>query len=404
MSKKAYIPNSHQMPNFIADRLMQYLTPEEVAVLLFIIRHTLGWQDKAETRSNHISLSAFENGFTTRDGKRFGGCGMSKKKVIAALRELERFGIIQRPGYTQDGTQITLVLNEDEIDWSALQARAETRAASNRKRASRTAASRAETSVHPGADTGATMAPVPPRHQCHPGTDSGATMAPIAVPPWHTYKYNQIQSNTLRALRARDADASSIIAVAMQSAGDDRMLATMVELHEPSAVDVTEPAQGAPAPAADAEAGDVRDGRGAGGSDSPKMGAETLALFRHMQRVLVERVWNGNRRMFGAAGDMALMMLGINHKPQYAKYNFAKPPRRDEFDDWVEWWSAKRLSFPRSPAAVEQSWIDYRAARDVRAHMVDREGSGELSDYHRLMLSALEVIRSSNESEGRTES
>ena len=310
MSKKEYTTNYWPTPNFVMDRLIQYLTLEEFAVLMFIVRHTLGWQDKAETQSSHISLSSFKNGFTTRDGKHFGGCGVSKNKIIAALKALERFGVIRRSGRTQDGALITLVLNEDEIDWAGLQARAAARAARNRKRASNMATSRVETSV-----------------------ESAPKEPDTSVESAHTQ--TQYTSTTEHATPI--------------TAPDGAVPATQA----PSTDYGTAMADGASSVPARQEH-----------SSDADTGADT-GLFEHIRDVLVERVWGGNRKMLDEASEMAKMLLGTCGRPPHSEHNLPRAVVRDEFDMWVRWWTAKRLHFPRDPGRLAKAWYDFRA--DINA-------------------------------------
>ena len=389
MSGKTHIPNSYQTPNFIVDRLMQYLIPGEVVVLQFIVRHTLGWQNRAETRSGHISLSVFENGFTTQDGKRFGGCGLDRKTIVAALNALEEFGIIQRPdGHTRNGTQITLVLDEDAIDWSALQSRAETRAARNRKRASKAATSSAEGAVHADADGGGTNPPVelihqwnnstsgtiPPVEQFHQwnnSTTTGGTNPPILVEPIHPYKHIKHIKHTPPPTPPTGGDTTVL---------------------EPSTDHGTESAM--------ADGASSVPARKEHSSDADT-GADT-GLFEHIRDVLVERVWGGNQRMLDEASETAKMLLGISERPPYSEHNLPRAAVRDEFDAWVRWWMSKRLHFPRDPGRLAKAWYDFRAdteaQQELAAQRMERRAN-EQNSYAQVMARVLEAVRRYHEGE-----
>lgn len=95
MSNK-FIPNTFQTPNVIVDEMMYMLTPSEFQVLLFAIRHIIGWQDSISERKSQISLSMFTDGFVTRTGDVYRGCGLQIGAVRKALRSLESFNIIVR--------------------------------------------------------------------------------------------------------------------------------------------------------------------------------------------------------------------------------------------------------------------------------------------------------------------
>lgn len=93
MSDKEYIPNTFQTPNAIIDRLMPLLTDSEFRVLIYMVRHILGWEKQIATRRAHISLSRFEG----RVGHG-NGCGLGRGAIIEALESLEQFQIVQRVG------------------------------------------------------------------------------------------------------------------------------------------------------------------------------------------------------------------------------------------------------------------------------------------------------------------
>lgn len=86
-----FIPNSFQMPNAYVDLAMQYLTGDEFKVLVFTVRHIMGWQERVSSRKAHISLTTYENGYAG-----MGGTGLSRQKVVNALKELETYGFLRR--------------------------------------------------------------------------------------------------------------------------------------------------------------------------------------------------------------------------------------------------------------------------------------------------------------------
>jgi hypothetical protein len=116
------VPNTFQTPNAFIDQAMPYLTNSELRVLLFATRHIMGWQDKIKKRQGAISLTMFENGFTTADGKRYQGCGLGKHAIITALESLVTFGFLTREGKaTEDGQ--AWELHDTGIKWGELIAR-----------------------------------------------------------------------------------------------------------------------------------------------------------------------------------------------------------------------------------------------------------------------------------------
>lgn len=64
---------------------MELLTGEEYKCLSFAARHILGWQDRINERRGAISFTMFEHGYTTQDGQRYGGTGLSRRAIQRAL-------------------------------------------------------------------------------------------------------------------------------------------------------------------------------------------------------------------------------------------------------------------------------------------------------------------------------
>lgn len=87
--KSSFIPNSTQTPNDYFDLVMGFLTGNEWKVLCFAIRHILGFHDRLMTRTRPISLSTFENGYGE-----YKGCGLNRKTIIEALKELEKYRLL----------------------------------------------------------------------------------------------------------------------------------------------------------------------------------------------------------------------------------------------------------------------------------------------------------------------
>jgi len=99
MTTNKYVPNSFQTPNVIIDRFMHLLTNPELRVLMFMIRHILGWHDRVESKRGCIPQSWFTDGvdMTNKNGEttHYDGCGISNIKVVRkALGSLRELGFI----------------------------------------------------------------------------------------------------------------------------------------------------------------------------------------------------------------------------------------------------------------------------------------------------------------------
>jgi hypothetical protein len=83
--------NTTQVPDAIFDYWMAHLSDSELAVLLYIVRRTLGFGKAADI----ISPRQFLHGIITRDGHILDeGCGVSKGKLYPALAHLTELGLI----------------------------------------------------------------------------------------------------------------------------------------------------------------------------------------------------------------------------------------------------------------------------------------------------------------------
>ena len=103
------IPNSHQTPNVLVDEIMHLLNESELKCYLFAIRHIYGWQDKIERGYAHISLSMFENGFST-----FSGTGLSCPAITKALTALVEYRLLLKLDMsTRDGQAYAIGENPD---------------------------------------------------------------------------------------------------------------------------------------------------------------------------------------------------------------------------------------------------------------------------------------------------
>lgn len=109
MSK--YIPNSHQTPNVLVDEIMHLLTESELKCYLFAIRHVYGWQDKIERGYAHISLSMFQNGFST-----FSGTGLARSTVSSAIDSLVEYRLLLKMDKSTRNGQAYAIGENPDID------------------------------------------------------------------------------------------------------------------------------------------------------------------------------------------------------------------------------------------------------------------------------------------------
>jgi hypothetical protein len=130
-----YILNSFQTPNAVVDELMPLLTPYEFTVLMYAIRHILGWRDRIASRKHNISVSTFENGYTApENGEHYPGCGLGITAISKALAGLEKFGVISKAGTDQYGQVWELTYDNNKLDIAGLQERIAETAAINSKK------------------------------------------------------------------------------------------------------------------------------------------------------------------------------------------------------------------------------------------------------------------------------
>ena len=106
-----------QVPDVLFDQLLVELTGSELKVLLYIIRHTMGYKKE----SDRISQSQMLNGIVERGtGKRVDwGTGVSKPALLKSLRSLRKKNLIRTERQrTEKGgdrpTVYTMVFVEDE--------------------------------------------------------------------------------------------------------------------------------------------------------------------------------------------------------------------------------------------------------------------------------------------------
>jgi hypothetical protein len=100
--------NTTPVPDVLFDELLSELSGSELKVLLYIIRRTAGFKKTTDA----ISLTQFEKGITTREGKQLDrGCGIKRRQtIIDALASLEEKGyIVSSKAKTSEGDDATTV-------------------------------------------------------------------------------------------------------------------------------------------------------------------------------------------------------------------------------------------------------------------------------------------------------
>jgi hypothetical protein len=81
------------IPNLFFDEVMRHLKEGELKVLLYIFRHTYGWQKDRDC----ISVPQFVNGIVTKHGKRLDwGTGLVESTVKAAIGSLVKNAYVLR--------------------------------------------------------------------------------------------------------------------------------------------------------------------------------------------------------------------------------------------------------------------------------------------------------------------
>ena len=136
MADSMFIPNSAQLPNVYVDRYMSFLTPQEWAVLTYMVRRIFGFQK----RQDRIAITQFVRGLKSRDGIPLDyGTGLGASAVRAALEGLEKYNLIVKlaendPG-RNEGALFSLQLESDLVDFSGLELRKAEKKARDKARA-----------------------------------------------------------------------------------------------------------------------------------------------------------------------------------------------------------------------------------------------------------------------------
>lgn len=86
-------PHYTQTPDDLFDWLLPDLSGAELKVLLYIVRRTFGFKKDADT----IGIKQLMEGITTADGRQLDrGTGLGRSTVLAAVKSLEDWGLIER--------------------------------------------------------------------------------------------------------------------------------------------------------------------------------------------------------------------------------------------------------------------------------------------------------------------
>lgn len=124
--------NYTKLHNGYIDKYMHLMTPYEVIVLLFVLRHTHGFQ----RASAKFSYSVIRDGFyVERDGgddsEKYEGTGLSYSTIKKALDGLVEYGFLIQGKVSKAGTQYTL---GNTIQIAALKKRYNDKTNKNRKK------------------------------------------------------------------------------------------------------------------------------------------------------------------------------------------------------------------------------------------------------------------------------
>lgn len=140
-------PDLIPVPCFVFDELLHLMTSDEVKVLLYIIRRTIG-HDK---ESDEIAVSQFLHGIKCKSGRQQDyGTGLSQLRNSQARESLIHFGVIlvKQKGkghYLKSERQTgkyALQLDLSQIDRDGMQERANQKLEADKARIAKAAASR----------------------------------------------------------------------------------------------------------------------------------------------------------------------------------------------------------------------------------------------------------------------
>ena len=85
--------NWTKLPNDLVNLFPKFSSQSEVLVVLYILRHTWGYQEFDEGK--RISLDEFQYGRKKKEGRIDNGMGMAESSVIRGLRKAIEHGFIE---------------------------------------------------------------------------------------------------------------------------------------------------------------------------------------------------------------------------------------------------------------------------------------------------------------------
>jgi hypothetical protein len=91
-----WVANFTMVPNEFFE-IGPYLTEPELRIMLYAIRHTIGWIEKRDSREAYISVRNFAYGYTL-DGIQYEGTRLTEVTIRKALPELVRLGLLEKVG------------------------------------------------------------------------------------------------------------------------------------------------------------------------------------------------------------------------------------------------------------------------------------------------------------------
>ena len=95
--------NWTKIPHALIDELHRFSTKGELAVVLYVLRHTWGFQDQWKK----ITLDEFENGRKRKDGSRMdGGVGMRKQAILKGIERAVEDGFLRVKKDTRDAARV----------------------------------------------------------------------------------------------------------------------------------------------------------------------------------------------------------------------------------------------------------------------------------------------------------
>lgn len=305
------ITETFPSPNEYVDRAMELLSAEEYKVLSFAVRHILGWQDKREAWQGTISYDMLEKGYTTRDGKRYGGTGLARNVLKKVLDNLNDFGLLVRVRRIADG-QIYMLSRTP--DWSKMETRKAAQVEANRQRTATGRKIRAE------------------KKQPEPVLEVSATnFARSQVE--HASDYEKVSQTNYQKLVPLTGESSS-----------DYLNQSNSQNHTQSHKDF------APSGAKDTPQSSV---------PKPKRKKRAVREPSEWQQIVgfCKDTWGVEN---GIATQFALMLTGKAKSGLWKASNLEQPATLRELKGWYRWIYKSHRELPRAAAQIQQSYMNFR--------------------------------------------